>query len=307
MSSDSDQAKTQFQVTDLDQLAHRLEATGDYKILRRMQARQATPTPADYTGKIGIMLDVETTGLDTTKDEIIEIAMVKFRYSDNDEIIGVSDTFQAFNQPSNPIPAEVTELTGITDTMVAGQKIDAVKVKAFVADADIVVAHNANFDRRFAERAWQFFEHKPWACSMSQIDWKAHGYDGAKLGYLLAGAGLFHDAHRAIDDCHALVEILSHPRPGTSRRAFGELMNNARRKTSRVWAQRAPFDLKDVLKARKYRWNDGSDGRPKSWYIDVDASKRDDELKYLRQEIYQREIEINCRDVTAFDRFSNRT
>lgn len=39
---------------------------------------------------------------------------------------------------------------------------------------------------------------------MSEIDWRKHGFTGSQLGYLLNGAGYFHHAHRAVDDCHLL-------------------------------------------------------------------------------------------------------
>ena len=74
----------------------------------------------------------------------------------------------------------------------------------------------------------------------------------------------------------------------------------------RIWAEYAPYELKDVLKRRGYRWNDGTDGRPRSWYIDVDEDKRDAELDYLKREIYQRDVDIHCRELTARERFSNR-
>lgn len=76
------------------------------------------------------------------------------------------------------------------------------------------------------------------------------GFGGAKLGYLLADIGKFHNAHRALDDCHALIKILANPLPATVRPAFAELIDSARRTTVRVWAQRSPFELKDALKAR---------------------------------------------------------
>jgi DNA polymerase-3 subunit epsilon len=289
-----------------EDLARRLEATGNYKILRRLVPRLPTATPADYSGRIGIIIDFETTGVDAAKDEIIEVAMAKFRYSDAGEITGVAGVFQSFNEPSGPIPAEVIELTGITDEMVSGYKIDSAALEAFVSDANIIIAHNAVFDRKFAERSWPLFEQKHWACSQTQIDWQKHGFGGAKLGYLLADAGYFHGAHRAIDDCHAVLQILACSLPATSTTAFASLLDRARRKTSRVWAQNSPFDLKDALKRRGYRWSDGSDGRLKSWYIDFDESNRDSELSYLKIEIYQRDIELLCREITALDRFSNR-
>jgi hypothetical protein len=52
------------QTEETEDLARRLEATGDYRILRRLVPRAPTPTPAGYSGKIGIVLDFETTGLD---------------------------------------------------------------------------------------------------------------------------------------------------------------------------------------------------------------------------------------------------
>ena len=291
---------------DDENLARQLEATGNFKVLRRLIPRTPTPAPAGYTDKVGVILDFETTGLDLAKDEIIETACVKFRYSAADEITGVSDVFQSYNEPSIPIPALVTDLTGITIEMVAGHRIEVAALEAFVADASIIIAHNAGFDRKFAERLSPIFEHKHWCCTQAEIDWRKHGYGGAKLSYLLADFGYFHNAHRAIDDCHALVEILAHTLPATARPAFAELIDRARRTTVRIWAERSPFELKDALKARGYRWNDGTDGRTKSWFIDVAEDKRETELSYLRKEIYQREIGIECRAMTALDRFSNR-
>jgi len=60
-----------------------------------------------------------------------------------------------------PTPLEVTKITGITGAMVVGHRIDEAAVAAFVADANIVIAHNANFDRKFAEGLRPAFIDKP--------------------------------------------------------------------------------------------------------------------------------------------------
>ena len=78
------------------------------------------------------------------------------------------------------------------------------------------------------------------------------------------------------------------------------------KKTMRLWAEQSPFDLKDALKRRGYRWSDGSDGRPRSWYVDIDESKLDDEIAFLKTEIYLRDVEPRLQTLTAFDRFSVR-
>lgn len=86
-----------------------------------------------------------------------------------------------------------------------------------------------------------------------------HGFEGSRLGYLLNGTGFFHQAHRAVDDCHALLEILALELPAAGARALGILLEQARKKKMRVWAEQSPFELKDALKRRGYRWSDGSD------------------------------------------------
>jgi DNA polymerase-3 subunit epsilon len=73
-----------------------------------------------------------------------------------------------------------------------------------------------------------------------------------------------------------------------------------------AWAEDSPFHLKEILKARSYRWNDGTDGRPRSWHVDVDEAALDAELTFLRKEIYSREVEIPYREIAARERYSNR-
>ncbi|MGY3356292.1 DNA polymerase-3 subunit epsilon [Bradyrhizobium sp. GM0.4] len=292
--------------SELAAMAEALGRSTDYRVLRRLVPRPIfTPTIGQET-RVGILLDTETTGLDHRKDEIIELGMVKFDYTPEGRIVGVRDTFSAFNEPSEPIPPEVTALTGITDDMVAGHRIDETSVNAFVDGAVITIAHKSGFDRKFAERYWQVFERMAWACSATEVDWRSHGFAGAQLGYLLNGAGYFHPAHRAVDDCHALLEILDFDLPTTGAPALAVLLDKARRKTVRIWAEQSPFELKELLKRRGYRWSDGTDGRPKSWYVELGEPAVDDELAFLKAEIYLRDVEPRLQTLTAFTRFSCR-
>jgi hypothetical protein len=112
-------------------------------------------------------------------------------------VVGVRDLLSSFNEPSVPIPTDVTALTGITDEMVAGQRIDEAAVSAFVEDAVIVIAHNAGFDRKFAERYLPVFERKAWGCSATEVEWRQHGFEGSRLGYLLNDADFFSPGARS--------------------------------------------------------------------------------------------------------------
>jgi DNA polymerase-3 subunit epsilon len=245
-------------------------------------------------------------GLDVEKDSVIELAMVKAEYTLDGTICRVIDTFSELQEPADALPAEITRLTGITDAMVRGRAINPEAVSAFVDGSALIVAHHAAFDRAYAESRWPVFEHMPWACSATQVDWKGLGFENARLTALLAGMGFFYPAHRASDDCHAMLHLLAHRPNGGPQTALSLLLDAARRKSRRVYAIHAPYPLKEQLKRRKYRWNDGSDGRPKAWFIDVDEGSADSEADFLRSEIYGYDADIEFENITAFTRFSRR-
>ena len=96
-----------------------------------------------------VFFDLETTGLYPGRDAIIEIAAARIK---NKHIL---DTFQTFVNPHRKVPAKITELTSITDQMVAGGLEEEEALRKFLeyADGRILVAHNANFDMGFLSLA----------------------------------------------------------------------------------------------------------------------------------------------------------
>jgi len=287
-------------------MADALEASGDFRVLRKLQPPQVYTRDETTATRRAVFLDVETTGRDARLHEIIELAIVPFTYAQDGRIFAVEEPFQALRQPSHPIPPEITEITGIDDAMVAGQSINADEVVSCVEGVDLVIAHNASFDRRFMERFCPAFAHKAWACSMSQVNWQAEGFEGLKLTWLAASAGFFYDKHRAIHDCHAGIELLARKLPRSGQPAMAQLLEHARAPSWRIFASGAPYELKDALKARGYRWNGDGAGAQRAWYIDVSDELRASEFAFLQNEIYRRDIDINCRKIDAYDRFSER-
>ncbi|WP_087001027.1 3'-5' exonuclease [Rhizobium sullae] len=286
-----------------DEMARKLEETGNYRILRRHVARPIAAVRRPEYSRIGVIVDTETTGLNHRNDEIIEIGAVAFTFNDHGAVGDIIGVYGGLQRPSKPIPPEITRLTGITDALVEGQFIDIQSLRRLIEPADLIIAHNAGFDRPFCDAFSTIFAGKAWACSVSEIDWSARGFEGTKLGYLVGQAGYFHEGHRAVDDCFALLEVLDQQR-ATEETPFSELYRASQRSRVRIFAEHSPFDMKDQLKARGYRWSDGSDGRPKSWWIELDEDDLSEELHYLRSDIYQwDEADPPTLHLTAFDRF----
>ncbi|MCY0892057.1 MAG: PolC-type DNA polymerase III [Acidibacillus sp.] len=92
-----------------------------------------------------VVFDTETTGLSAAEHELIEIAGVKMRRG---EII---DTFAELIAPIKAIPPKITEITSITNDMVAGKPTVDQVLPAFrkFCEGAILVAHNAEFDLSF--------------------------------------------------------------------------------------------------------------------------------------------------------------
>ena len=306
MPSSDHLSDSQLRDSHLKDLADTLEASGEYRVLRKLQSVSQYAPEDGSEKKRALYVDVETTGRNPQQDEVIELAMVPFTYSQDGRIFSLEEPFQALREPTKPIPAEITAITGIDDAMVAGCRIDPAEVEHFMAEADLIIAHNASFDRRFLERFCPAFMHKPWACSMSQIDWKGEGFEGQKLVWLAAGAGFFYEKHRAIHDCRAGIELLARPLPKSGEPGLRQLLARARTPEWRIFATGAPYDLKDVLKARGYRWNGDASGAQRAWFIDIEDAKRDAECHFLQTEIYRRDVDVHCLRIDAFDRFSDR-
>jgi len=274
---------------DHEALAAALEATGNYRVLRRLEPQSTWHEPDGSALRSAVVVDVETTGLDPVRDAIIQFCGIPFSYDPaTGRIFSAGPSLSGYDDPHRPIPPSVTRLTGITDADVAGQCLDEVAIGSLVANAGLVIAHNASFDRPFLERRLPaLFQDKPFACSVEGIAWDRYGFPSRRLEYLLYQRHrLFFDAHSAEADCRALLYALATPfEDGVLPLAM--LLEGARRKTLRIWAVGAAFEHKDILKGRGYRFNGGTDGRPKAWYRDVlEGQEGDEELAWLRDTVY---------------------
>ena len=166
----------------LEQMARSLVESGDYRVTSRLEP-QAEYHPPDNSPKLAAaVVDVETTGTNPDRDKIIELGICLFEYDrQNGRIYKVLGSWEWFEDLGFSIPPEITSITGITDAMVAGHHFDERAVNDLLGRIVLVIAHNASFDRRFLEKRLPVFVTKHWACSRSDIDWKAEGIRSSAL------------------------------------------------------------------------------------------------------------------------------
>lgn len=283
----------------LEQAARLLEAHPDFRVLRRLHAVDSLyngPIQGDL--RVGVAVDVETTGLDQESDRIIELAVQRFRFDALGRVTQLGKARVWREDPDMPIDPRITKLTGLTAEDLAGQVIDTDAAVEILASADIVVAHNAAFDRPFVDRRLPAISGKPWACSMAEIDWLELGFDGRALAHLVSQCGWFYEGHRAENDILALIYLLAHHAPD-GETIMAKLIAESQRPTYRINAVDAPFDAKDSLKARGYRW----DVTLRFWWRTVSEDELESEREWLRQDVYAGRGEPAIFPQTASERY----
>ncbi|MBO8142077.1 MAG: hypothetical protein H0Z37_07875 [Firmicutes bacterium] len=165
-------------------------------------------------GETGVaaVMDVETTGLDPRRDEIIELAIVLFSFHrGTGKVLEVAEEYTGLQEPNRPIPEFLTNLHGLSNEDVKGRALDDHAVAALIARADFIIAHNAEFDKAFVTRRYPLAASKPWRCSLKEINWRAHGFRSGRLSYLLLCHNISRQQHRALDDARATLELLNLP------------------------------------------------------------------------------------------------
>jgi DNA polymerase-3 subunit epsilon len=308
--AETDGLRTQTASSDTESLAQQLESHADYRVLRRLQPRLNWPEAdcRDNTRSV-ILLDTETTGLEAARERIIELAMLRVEVDiATGRPRGMVRVYDALEDPGKPIPKEVVALTGIRDSDVKGERLDEEQITQMLDGVDLVIAHNAAFDRPFLENRLPVFAAMPWSCSFADIDWKQQGRSSSKLESLVLALGWFYDAHRAEMDCHALLAVLASDLPYRlntgSQTGLAQLMVAAATPSYRLLANNAPFDAKDLLKTRGYRWN--ADQRVWGTRIADDAALQA-ECAWLRQNVYKdHSAVVQVEKMEARDRFSSR-
>ena len=186
----------------------------DMKVIYGVEAYLAPDKTAIVTNSKGqdidttyCVLDLETTGFSAVTEKITEIGIMKML---NGEVI---DEFSTFVNPQKHIPQRVTEVTNITDEMVAdAPAIEEIfpKVLEFIKGS-VLVAHNAGFDIGFLKqnaKALGYEFNYTYLDTLSLAKDLFPDYKKYKLGKIAENLGIKVEvAHRALDDVDTTVKV----------------------------------------------------------------------------------------------------
>lgn len=179
------------------------------------------PPDCSFSALPLVVVDIETTGLNPKRAELLEIGAVKV---DKGEVTAV---FSEFVRPQGPIPYKISQLTGITEEMVKNASLPADvlgRFKEFAAGA-IFVAHNARFDLGFLQEKFKKHLKEEFAppivdtLALSRAlwpEWKSH-----RLNAVAKGLGIIQEHHhRAGDDALTAWKILKRGLEGCQERSL---------------------------------------------------------------------------------------
>ena len=217
------------------------------------------PTGTEDSLNSVLFLDCETGGLDPTKDRLIELGLVSWSIEHACVVKAWSALVQGPSneaESANHIPPKALALGLPLPTV-----LDYARKVA--AGADVIVAHNASFDRSFLPEL-----SRPWVCSMEDLKWTDDPKGFASLVSLALnfGLGVSH-AHRALTDCITLARLFERlVERGVDIRAF--LAHGLRPKA--VFRSLAPFEDKDKVKSFGFHWaplpGEPPDSKPTTWW-----------------------------------------
>jgi DNA polymerase-3 subunit epsilon len=217
-----------------------------------------------------LILDCETTGLDFATDEVCEVGAILYD-TDKGTLCELSFVVKTERDPAwvTGIPAGVKNAVEVNH---AAHKM----LEAMHGEAEYLVAHNADFDRRFLVRDYGVLDYsnKPWLCTYSDFRWPKCEPTNLVAIALAHGLGVA-TAHRALADCQLMARLFDALRRDG---LFDDTLKAAM--VPRAWyAADLPYAQRDKAKAAGFRWEPDA----KQW------RKRltDDEAKALTFAVYK--------------------
>jgi DNA polymerase-3 subunit epsilon len=213
---------------------------------------QREPQPGKRTPQRLLILDTETTGLDPERDRCIELGAVLFDLPHRSVLSQISLLFPCEENPAEAINGIAPALTQQPQPWQQGLQW----FEALLDSADLVVAHNAAFDRQWFGVAPLPPIEKPWLCTMEDIRWPADR--GLRPNPSVRDLALAYGvpvwaAHRALTDCIYLAQVFE--------RCEGlENLLTEGLEPRRLYRARLSYEERHKAREAGFRWNEPISG-----------------------------------------------
>jgi DNA polymerase-3 subunit epsilon len=184
--------------------------------------------------------------------------------------------YSGVEDPGFNLSPEIVKLTGLTDEVLRNRQINWDLVRDLFAKSEIAIAHNASFDRSFLLKRPELAPLEiHWGCSVRHIEWHSKGFKTRALNYLAADHGFVNPfAHRALFDCATTFRLICP--------YIQEIIARSWDREVEVVAFQAPFEQKDKLRLRNYKWDPGE----RVWSKMIFEQQLAEERVFLEAEIY---------------------
>lgn len=200
-----------------------------------------------------LIVDTETTGLDPEKDAMIEIAVLLYSLESRTTLAQFSTLLNGDSNPMekvNRIPVAALKETSAALQLILQEAAAYEIIRVFTAAADVIVAHNAEFDRSFVGKGQM--GKMPWLCTQNDFAWPAASRESGSLIGLALDHGIgVSTAHRALADCQLIAALFD--RMALYGRDLQEMFAHAMRPKANFQAL-VSFDDKELAKQAGFKW-----------------------------------------------------
>jgi len=210
------------------------------------QAAEQTPSPAHAPERL-LILDTETTGLSPEQHQCIEVGAVLFSVPDRSVLSQVSFLLPCQSNAAEAVNGIAPALTQRMQPWQAGLAC----FEAMVEAADLLLAHNASFDKQWFGLGSLPALNKPWLCSMEDIRWpqerQLRSTPSVRDLALAYGVPVW-AAHRALTDCIYLAQVFE-------RCADLEDLLVQAMEPRRLYRARLSYEERHKAREAGFRWN----------------------------------------------------
>ncbi len=195
-----------------------------------------------------LIVDTETTGLDFRKDKCLEVGVILFHVASRSILTQLSFLLPVKSNDAEAINNISPEITRVGQPWRQGLQY----LEHLIDQADLLVAHNAAFDKQWFGKEPLPIVLKPWLCTMEDITWpevRRLRPRPSVIDLALAYGVPVWNAHRALTDCSYIAEVFS--RCDDLERLLAQGLEPRFLMRAKV-----SYDQRNLAREAGFRWND---------------------------------------------------